>query len=292
MSQCPRKWWIGAVLVALSAAAHGSEPLASIDVEPSLRTRCVKILRTGLKSDDFWPAMHAAEGLTVAGYGTEVRAALSPRVSAEHDDQRRCGLARELVRAGDLTQVQTLVAVLASPNDYGHTHACESLFKVRQPGDKALLQQTLRAQKAPKLALMAAAALTRQGDAAALRFIRERIKSSDGETAKNAAWILARVGDATDFPALRAGRERFTDPLIRAYFEHALATLGDAEGQSALLRNLSHADPGVRVNAAEFAPDARLLAARPALIARLDDEVPDVRIRAAHALLALSQSTK
>lgn len=280
--------YAGIAIVGLSAMMLGNDPSASIDLEPSLRTRCVEILRTGLKSDEFWPAMHAAEGLTVAGYGAEVLAALSPRVPAEHDDQRRCGLARELVRAGDLTQVQTLVAVLASPNDYGHTHACESLFKVRQPGDKALLQQALQTKATPKLALMAAAALTRQGDAAALRFIRERVPSSDGETAKNAAWILARVGDTSDLPGLRAGRERFTDPLIRAYFEHALATLGDAEGQAALLRNLSHADPGVRVNAAEFAPDARLLAARPALIVRLDDEVPDVRIRAAHALLALS----
>ncbi len=282
-------WWAGPVILVLSTAAHGNEPAATIDLEPSLQTQCVEILRAGLKADDFWPAMHAAEGLTVAGYGREVRAALTPRGPAEQDDQRRCGLARELVRAGDLTQVQTLVAVLASPNDYGHTHACESLFKVRQLGDRALLQQTLQANKAPKLALMAAAALARQGDATALRFIREHVTSPDGETAKNAAWILARVGAATDLPALRAGRERLTEPLIRAYFEHALAALKDAEGQAALLRNLRHADPAVRVNAAEFAPDARVLSAKPALIAQLHDEVPDVRIRAAHALLALSR---
>ncbi|MDX1966135.1 MAG: HEAT repeat domain-containing protein [Planctomycetaceae bacterium] len=288
MFACRRIWWTCCVLGLLSAEVCGDGPVQARELDESLREQCVKILRDGLSSDDFWPAMHAAEGLTFAGFGTEVRKALIARLATETDDQHRCGLARELVRAGDLAHVQTLVAVLAGPNDYGHTHACESLFKVRQLGDKVLLQQTLRAQTAPKLALMAAAALTRQGDAAALRFIRERVPSPDGETAKNAAWILARVGDTSDLPGLRAGRERFTDPLIRAYFEHALAALGDAEGQAALVRNLSHADPVVRVSAAEFAPDARVSAARPAIVARLEDEIPDVRFRAAHALLALS----
>ncbi|HTN02138.1 MAG TPA: hypothetical protein VL132_09685, partial [Planctomycetaceae bacterium] len=60
----------------------------------------MQVLRDGFKSDEFWPSMHAAEGLTVAGYGAEVRQALPARIPAETDDQRKCGLARELVRAG------------------------------------------------------------------------------------------------------------------------------------------------------------------------------------------------
>ncbi|OYW18022.1 MAG: hypothetical protein B7Z55_11435 [Planctomycetales bacterium 12-60-4] len=139
---------------------------------------------------------------------------------------------------------------------------------------------------------MAAAALSRFGDAEALPFIREQVGVADGETARTAAWILARVGDASDIPALRAGRDRYDEPLTKAYFQHALAALGDAEGKAALVRNLGHEDPAVRVYAAEFAPDGRVVAARETLIARLDDEVPDIRIRAAHALLALSMPKK
>jgi sialidase-1 len=58
---------------------------------------------------------------------------------------------------------------------------------------------------------------------------------------------------------------------------------------TALLRNLADPDPAVRVSAAEFAPDARAVAALPILIKRLDDPVLDVRLRSAQALLLLAQ---
>src|SRR5262249_54080582 len=123
----------------------------------------------------------------------------------------------------------------------------------------------------------------------ALDVLRKLVRDDDSETARTAAWVIARVGDARDLPALRAGAGRFAEPLTRAYFEHALAALGDGEGRKALVGNLDHADPAVRVYAAEFAPDARALEARQALRTRLDDPVLDVRIRAAHALLQLAR---
>jgi sialidase-1 len=79
-----------------------------------------------------------------------------------------------------------------------------------------------------------------------------------------------------------------TQPLSRAYFEHALAALGDAEGRAALVKNLDDADPMLRVYAAEFAPEARALEAADDLRRRLDDPDLDVRIRAAQALLVLA----
>ena len=104
----------------------------------------------GLGSKEFWPGMHAAEALSLAGYGNEVRAAITPKLPSEPDDQRRCGLARELVRAGDLAFTRVLLDVLARPDPYGHVHACESLFKVWQVGDGVLLRRALAGAEKPR----------------------------------------------------------------------------------------------------------------------------------------------
>src|SRR4051794_17680368 len=63
---------------------------------PELRQRCMDTLRTGINSDEFWPAIHASEALTLAGAGDEVLTVLRDRLTTEKDDQRRCGLAREM----------------------------------------------------------------------------------------------------------------------------------------------------------------------------------------------------
>lgn len=261
----------------------------TITLDESTRERCLSILRSSVNSSEFWPAMHAAEALTQAGFPEETRRAIMPRLPVEVDDQRRCGLARELVRAGDLAHTQIMLDVLAGANPHGHTHACESLYKVWQIGDGAQLRKTLARFDQPKTGLMAAAALARWGNAEALRVIRAHVGDADGETAKISAWILARVGDKSDIPALREGAKRFTEPLTKAYFEHALACLGDAVGMTALVQNLRHPDTAVRTYACEFAPDARAIPAEKKLIALLDDDGLDVRIRAAQALLLLSQ---
>lgn len=268
---------------------RADEPGGSLDLDDTTRSRCLEILRAGLDSDEFWPAMHAAEALSLVGLGDEVREALLPRLPEEADAQRRCGLARELTRAGDLAFVRVLLEILASPDPHGHVHACESLFKVRQVGDGRLLRSALARADQPRLRLMAAAALARWGSPDAFEVLRESVLDPEGETARVAAWILARVGDDSDLPALRDGAERFEDPLTRAYFQHALAALGDGDGALCLLRNLAHPDPSVRVYAAEFAPEARIVEARAPLRDLLDDPVLDVRIRAAQALLQLAR---
>lgn len=274
-----------AALVASGWRAQAAEPL---DLDEPTRQRCLAVLREALRSDEFWPAMHAAEALSLAGLGAEVRAALEPKLTAETDAQRRCGLARELVRAGDRSRTAVLLDILADADPYGHVHASESLFKVRQLGDGTLLRRAMAKGDQPKLAIMAAAALARWGNPEAPALIRKLAQDPDGETARVAAWVLARVGDAGDLPSLRSGAERFDDPLTRAYFQHALAALGDGEGRAALVANLDHTDAAVRVYAAEFAPEARAVEAREALVRRLDDPVLDVRIRAAQALIQLA----
>ncbi len=276
----------------IALLAWGTPSLAAwppvLKLEETTRERCLGILRAGVNSEEFWPAMHAAEALTQAGFPAETRKAISPRLPVETDDQRRCGLARELVRAGDLAHTQIMLDILAGTNSHGHTHACESLFKVWQIGDGRLLRQAMARVDQPKTALMAAAALTRWGNRDALSMIRKYVSDADGDTARIAAWILARVGDRSDIPALREGAQRFSEPLTKAYFEHALACLGDADGMAVLVQNMKHADAAVRTYACEFAPEARAFDAKDNLQRLLDDDVLDIRIRAAQALLVLS----
>lgn len=279
---------IGLALLSIATSTWAADP-AVLTLDDATRERCLSILRAGVNSEEFWPAMHAAEGLTQAGFPAETKKAISPRLPVEVDDQRRCGLTRELVRAGDVAHAQVMLDILAGENRYGHTHAAESLFKVRQYGDGKLLRQAMTKSPDAKTRLMAAAALARRGDDDARPYIRKYVTDADGDTARIAAWILARVGDASDIPALRDGSKRFTEPLTKAYFDHALACLGDADGMATLIKNMQHPDAAVRTYACEFVPDARAIAAKDNLIALLDDSVMDIRIRAAQALLVLSK---
>ena len=289
------------LLSALASGESGADDSTSppttaakpvVEIAPRVRARCFEVLRDGLRSDEFWPAMHAAEALTLAGRSEEVRQFLTPKLPQERDAQRRCGLARELVRAGDREKTAVMLEILAEEDDYGHTHAAESLFKVDEIGDGQLLREAMRREGNPKLRIMAAAALARKGDSAAMKFLREQVQDDDLEIARTAAWVLTQIGDDTDLPALRAGLKRADDPLTRCYFIHALAVLGDAEGKRMLQANLRHADPAVRTYAANFAGDAGIVSAAGDLTSLLDDAVLDVRVRAAQALLTLAGREK
>lgn len=261
----------------------------AVTLDPAVREKCFQILREGLSSSEFWHAMHAAEALTLAGSGAEVRAALEPKLATETDDQRRCGLARELVRAADRDKVKIMLDILASANPHGHTHAAESLYKVKEQGDGKSLRSAMVQDGNPKLRLMAAGALGRLGDAGGMAIIRKRlVESDDPEEYKVSAWLLAIIGNQDDLAPIRSRIKDAPDELTKAYLEHALAALGDAEGVAALARNLRSKDEMVRTYAANFAADGRLTTLSADLIPLLDDPYADARIRAAQALLVIS----
>ncbi len=270
----------------VSTAEAADQPLS---LEPPTKERCLKVLRAGLQGDDFWPAIHAAEGLTLGGYGQEVREFLRPKLSAEQDDQRRCGIARELVRAGDRRRSQVMLDTLSGDDDHGHIHAAESLYKVNEIGDGHAMRLAFATTANLRLRLMASAALAKAGSPAALQVLRETLEDDDPSIARLAAWVLGRIGDKSDIPRLRRRLNRCDDKLARAFIEHALAALGDNAGQQALIRNLTSDDPAVRTYAAVFAGDAKMTSVAPQLVAMLDDEHPDAAIRAAQTLLWLSR---
>ena len=263
-------------------------PSRHIRLNKTDRQHCLEVLRSGLRSDQFWPSMHAAEGLTLSGRSSEVRQYLTPRLKEDLDDRQRCGVARELARAGDLRQLQVLVRMLRKSEDFAHVHAAESLYKVGHGEPFPELRAAQDHSDALPLKLMAAAALAKGQDQASLRLIRDHLNTDDLDAIRLSAWILGRIGSRQDIAPIRAHLATELPPDIRAMLEHALAALGDQRGLAALKANLSDADPQIRTYAATFAGDARDVAAAPMLKSMLEDPNLDTRIRAAQSLLDLS----
>jgi len=276
------------LLLVWSGAAPATEPW-QLDLAEPTRQRCLEILRAALDSEAFWVSIHAAEGLTLSGHGSEVLQRFLPRLKKETDDQRRCGLARELVRAGDVSQRQVLLSILEQQDDYAHVHAAESLYKISSIGNGIALRRAFQQTENQPLQIMAAAALARCGNPKAKQQLRQWLASGDEEASRLAAWVLGRVGSKADIPQLQRNVARTTDPTYRSDAQHALAALGDASGLTALRHNLASRNPAIRTAAAAFAGDARDLETAPQLINMLEDPHEDARVRAAQSLLVLSQ---
>lgn len=274
--------------VSRAEEAKRQEPL---QLAPQLHERCLATLRSGLASEEFWPSMHAAEALTLAGHGGEVVAALRDRLPQEQDDQRRCGLARELVRAGARGPLSVLFEILGNGQSTGRVHAAESLFKIGEPGDGKLLRAALEQSQQPPLQLMAAAALAKSGDQAGLAHLRGRLHSDDRPVRNLAAWALARLGGEPDIQRLLVLLESEQDAAARVMIAGALACLGHPVGRQELRRQLDSDNAGARAMAAEFAGHSRCVELQGKLVRLLDDTVLDARLRAAQSLIALAQFT-
>jgi sialidase-1 len=257
-------------------------------LSPELQSRCLAVLREALKSGEFWPAMHAAEALTLAGRGEEVRAALYPLLETDADPQHRCGLIREIVRTGDRKPLDEMFRILGDQQSQGRVHAAESLYKVNETADGRLLREAFAQSENLRLRLMAAAALGRQGDAAAMKTLRQHLTHDDVEIRKIAVWVLGLLGDSSDVTPLQTQFAKETDPLARAYYVNALACLNDDAARRQLVQNLSSEDAAIRTYSAEFAGYSRTVEARPRLIELLSDSNVDVRARAAQTLIAFS----
>lgn len=282
------------LIVTISLFAFSGCDKTSPDPHAAIRERCVTILREGLshieEQDNFWPAIHAAEGLTLGRQGDFTIAALEPLLANEKDDQKRCGIGRELLRAGVAAGEEVMAEVLRSEDTYGHTHAAESLFKLNALGDEAAMRNAMNQDEDAKRKLMAAAALAKvKNDEAAFAILRDHLTSEDPDELRIAAWVLARIGNESDIPALRESLSRpGLDSIVTAYINHALATLGDKEGMIELEKNLDSEDPAIRTYAATFAGDADAKHLLDKLIEQLDDTHLDARLRAAQSILVLT----
>ena len=262
-----------------------------IALDASTKNQCLEVLRAGLASNEFWPSIHAAEALTLAGHGDEVSRHLEPKLKTEKNDQHRCGLLRELARAGDKPKSAVMLGILKGADTHGHVHAAESLYKVGWVGDAAPLRSAFAQEENMVLRLMAAGALGKhEGDAKAMAFLRARMREEqDSKFFRISAWLLGRIGGQADIELIRARMSDAPDDLTKAYLTNAMSVLGDKKAQTALARNLTSDDAGLRVYAAVFAGEAGVTTVKPQLIALLKDDTLDVRIRAAQSLLVLSR---
>ena len=264
-------------------------------VDPQVISECMSILRGGLASDEFWPAMHAAEALTYADAGSEVIVTLKVRLPNEQDDQRRCGLVRELYRAGDHSHLQILFDVLGNPSSKGRTHAAESLYKIGQTDDKKLLREAMNQSEIIPLQIMAAAALVKAEDPNAKDLVRQQLQSSDATARNLSAWVIGRHGDKDDAKVVKTLLQKETaatskDEMTVTFMAVSLASLGDSEGRAALVNQLSSPNPIARAMAAEFAVLSRTTEALEKLQELLKDSALDVRIRSAQSIIALSRT--
>jgi len=277
------------LLIALCAA--GVSRAGEQAVELGLRDRCLTVLKKGLAADDFWPSMHAAEALTQAGCGDLVLQALQGRLQAETNDQYRCGLARERIRAGDVSPADVFPAILSNKASNGRIHAAESLYKVRvhipEFGSDDVVRSALD-EGDPVLELMAAAALFRGGDKTVLARVRRHLTSSDPKHWRIAAWVLGRLGDETDLPGLRRLTGAEGDALSQSFVWNALAQLGAADALDQVKANLKSSDKAVRTYAAQTVGDCGATELVPLLVPLLADENPDTCLRAAQSILRLT----
>src|SRR6185295_19057989 len=225
-----------ACLLGLSAvmAVRAADDAEVRPLSPELREKCLTVLRTALESEEFWPAMHAAEALTLAGEGKSVAPRLEARLKTDQDPQHRCGLAREIVRTGKREPLVILWQTLADPKSTGRIHAAESLYKIGEVGDGKLLRSAMQEKENPKLQIMVAAALGRAGNQQAMELLREHLKSEDRELRKLAAWVLGLLGNSQDIAAIGKLRDSETDPVTQSFFVNSMACLGDAKAREAL----------------------------------------------------------
>ncbi|MEJ7591326.1 MAG: HEAT repeat domain-containing protein [Planctomycetaceae bacterium] len=276
------------IVALLPVLTNSAQDSLRISLDAATQEKCLSVLRAGLRSEEFWPSMHAAEGLTLGGYGLDVIEYLTPKLKTETDDQHLCGIAREIARAGDRSVLPVMLNILAGDNNYGHVHAAESLFKVFEMGDGQSMRRAHAQSDNLKLKLMAAGALVRCGDAEALQTVRDLLADDEPGDYTIAAWVLGQIGDSSDIPRLKAQLDRCPDASTRSNFEHALAILGDPDGLQSLLMNLISSDNAIRTYAATFAGDARATGAIDRLKEMLEDPFPDARIRAAQSLQVLA----
>jgi sialidase-1 len=254
----------------------------------NLHARCLEVLREGLLEGEPETAMYAGEALTGARYTFEVRPVMLDLLAIVQDGRVRAGLIGELVRSGDESGIVELQDGLLGSDLEVRVASARTLFNIARAGDPSLLQQAMQEGEDERLQLYAAAALQRAGRGETLGFIRQRLQSDDPIVRSTAADVLLMLGDGSDIPALQASLSRAVFETDRTYAERALAVLGDDAARRTIHQQLGHPDSVTRAHAARAAAEAWLVDAASRLYALLDDPVLDVRVRAAHALLVLS----
>lgn len=280
------------VLICISGCPLHSHKNECRPLETSIYVHCQDILIEGLRSDSFWARMHAAEGLTEMGYSHLVLPVLSKMLDTEDDDQKRCGLAREMVRAGDEHKISILVDILSDPESNGRVHAAESLFKLQRIGNLELMIGLANNIDNSKVRLWTCAALISAGHKEYLSALRRFLDSTDPLEKAHSAYLLGQLGDEKVLSRIRKDIKQVTEPLHVFFYTAAIVYMNDLDETNKLHVYLDNEDGVIRALSAYTAGAELICNCQKKLISLLDDPEDDVRIRSAHALLNMRMSRK
>lgn len=279
-------------LIIFSNVWAQSAAVNAFNLDDNIREYALAILRDGLHDEDYAPSLHAAEGLTLAGYADEIFPVFETKLMNERTDAQRAGIAREIARAGDLSKIELLSDILSKNDPSSRIAAAEGLYKLGEIGDLGAMKRAAQSREDVILHLMASGALARQGNKEALDAIKTTYLEGDIDAIRIGAWLIGRVGAPEDADLLQSRLSAVADETTEAFIYHAMAALGSEMGLAKLVENLSSVDPSIRAYAATFAGDADAVSLSEKLIDLLEDPVADVRYRAAQTLLGFDLASQ
>ena len=267
-------------------------PPGSYLMTGNIHQRCLEILREGLHSDEYWPSVHAAESLIKAEYAFEATPVLQDRIRNERDKRRIAGYARALMPTNRNQAIVDLQDILLSDDIEARILAAEAMFKTASVGDPAILEQALDSLNNGRLRVFAAAALTVTDRGDLRSIIREALQGDDPAARYIAADVIPIVGNLdTDLPILADKKDLASSDFENLYFVRAMAIFGAASALKEVASYLKHPDPTIRSRAAFAVAETWQIDETDRLITLLDDPSLAVRVRAAQALLTLSNPT-
>ena len=133
-------------IVALLSVLSSQSFAQSFNLPHETEVKALEILRSGLGDLDYAPSLHAAEALTIAGYGEEIVPVFLAKLEVEKNDARRAGFARELARAGDTSKIELIADILRKNDPSSRIAAAEALYKLAEVGDLAVMKQAAQSR--------------------------------------------------------------------------------------------------------------------------------------------------
>ncbi len=262
--------------------------------EPYLLTanqheKCMEVLREGLHSDEFWASIYAGEALVRNEYSFDVTPLFRERLAEEQDAQKRAAYASVLTRSGDTDALIELQDVLLTNDIEAQILAAQGMFRTASVADAQLLEEAMAEGNDGRLRMFAAAALALVEDANTVDFIRSNLSSEDPINRYTAADIIPVLGTAKkDTLSLLVQQKNEQSEFEQFFTDRALAIFRHNPSRKTLAGFLDHNDPTIRARAAYAMAEAWIVEESDRLYAMLNDPARAVRVRAAQALLILS----
>ena len=257
----------------------------------NVHDKCIATLREALKSDEFWPSVHAAEGLIDAGYSFDAVPVLIEKLASETQSVYRAGLASALIRSGQKEAITILQDILLGSDEIAKEEAVKGMFHLATVADTSVVQHVVRSTGNQVLSIYASALLHVTEKDKKLNEIRDALAADDSAVRVAASDIIPIIGSSDpDTTRLLVNLNNASADLESFYTIRALAMMNHSEARTTLIQFTRHQDPSIRQKAAYALAESWVVEEIDLLYALLEDPSLAVRVRAAHALLILNDS--